>query len=305
MESIAISTYPQVVWRAGKKMLWNTIHRKPLKNLPEERVRLRIIEFLIRAGWSKHRISTEESIGKLAGTGMRTDIICYSQQFDPRILIECKAEYVPISGDTARQAARYNQHVEAPYLLLTNGVTDFWYQMGGQKVKKLGSRPPGLPENLSQSQKNFEYWRDRGFAGEKASPVLRKWFMKILPEIWDSRHYAKIRYLSFNQELSDLNLSHYYYVYSLEEERRLAFSTLTTAYGGSRMTAILNEQNKNKAVLEINLDLLFDESSRNATVYSDEGTHLFNLSDYFDLDTFLKPSELSERLLEVIKEYAT
>lgn len=305
MESIANATYPQVVWRSGKKMLWNPIHRKPLKNLPEERVRLRIIEFLTRVGWSKHRISTEESIGKLAGTGMRTDIICYNQQFDPRILVECKAEYIPISGDTARQAARYNQHVEAPYLLLTNGVTDFWYKMGGQKVEKLKNLPPGLPDNFSQSQKNFEYWRDRGFAGEKASPELRKWFMKMLPEIWDSRHSTNIRYLSFNQELSDLNLSHYYYIQSFEEERRLAFSTLTTAYGGSRMTAILNEQNKNKAVLEINLDLLFDERSRNATVYSDGGAHLFDLSDFFELSTHLKPSELPEQLVKVIEEYGT
>jgi hypothetical protein len=305
MESIAIATYPQVVWRAGEKMLWNTIHRKPLKNLPEERVRLRVIEFLIRSGWSKHRISTEESIGKLADTGMRTDIICYNQQFEPRILIECKAEYVPITEDTARQAARYNQHVEAPYLLLTNGVSDFWYKMGGQKVEKLDNRPPGLPESNSQSPQNFEYWRDRGFAGEKASPNLRKWFMEVLPEVWDSRHYENIRYLSFNQELSDLNLSHYYYVSSLEEGRRLAFSTLTTAYGGSRMTAILNEKNKNRAVLEINLDLLFDERSRNATVYSDGGPHLFDLSGFFELSKLMKPFELSEQLLQVIEEHAT
>ncbi|NIT57520.1 MAG: hypothetical protein GWN00_15210, partial [Aliifodinibius sp.] len=65
MLSIAKHIYPRVVWRDREKKLWNPIHKKALKNLPEERVRLRIMEALIQRGWSKHRISTEEAIGKI------------------------------------------------------------------------------------------------------------------------------------------------------------------------------------------------------------------------------------------------
>src|SRR5699024_6172861 len=85
MESMAKYMYPQIVWREGRKMLWNSIHRKALKNRPEERVRLRVIEYLLMQGWSKHRITTEEAIGNLADTSMRTDIICYNQQFKPNL----------------------------------------------------------------------------------------------------------------------------------------------------------------------------------------------------------------------------
>src|SRR5699024_1440801 len=118
-ESIAAFIYPEVVWRGRKKMLWNPIHRKPLRNRPEERVRLRIIEFLLLAGWSRHRISTEEAIGKWADSSMRTDIICYSRQFAPRLLIECRAEHIPLSRETAEQIARYIQ----PKMRLANGRT--------------------------------------------------------------------------------------------------------------------------------------------------------------------------------------
>ncbi len=107
MPSVAESRYPQIVWREGEKRLWNPIHRKALKNLPEERVRLRTIEYLLDVGWSKHRISTEEAIGQIGDTSMRTDIICYTQQFVPKILVECKAEHIPISAKTAEQVARY------------------------------------------------------------------------------------------------------------------------------------------------------------------------------------------------------
>src|SRR6056297_527926 len=103
MASIAKHIYPRIVWRDRKKKLWNPIHKKALKNLPEERVRLRIMEALIQRGWSKHRISTEEAIGKLGDTSMRTDLIWYSQQFNPKLLVECKAEYVSISAKTAKQ----------------------------------------------------------------------------------------------------------------------------------------------------------------------------------------------------------
>ena len=137
MKSIAVYTYPQIVWREGQKRLWNPIRRKPLKNRPEERVRLRIIEHLVRSGWSKHRITTEEAVGQLADTSMRTDIICYSQRFEPKILIECKAEHIPISDQTAEQVARYNQNVNAPYLMMTNGRADFWYEVGIDNVRRL------------------------------------------------------------------------------------------------------------------------------------------------------------------------
>ncbi len=305
MSSIAKHIYPQIVWRDRIKKLWNPIHRKALKNRPEERVRLRMMESLIRAGWSKHRISTEEAIGELGDTSMRTDIICYTQQFEPRLLVECKAEHISISSKTAEQVARYNQKVGAPYLLMTNGVTDYWYAIedGVRKIKELDSPPDILEQETGSPAFKFDDWKARGFAGAKASPELRKWFAKALPDLWLPEEKASIRFLNFSDGPSDIDLNHYYRVASISETSRLAITTLGTVYGGNRMVVILNQENENKAVLEINLDLLFDEREGNSSIYSREGLYTLDLTQNFDLSSISTIDKLLEQFNQLFKKY--
>lgn len=304
MSSIAKHIYPRIVWRDRTKMLWNPIHRKPLKNRPEERVRLRIMEALIRSGWSKHRISTEEAIGEIGDTSMRTDIICYTRQFEPRLLVECKAEHIPISSKTAEQVARYNQKVGAPFLLMTNGITDYWYaiQGGGQAIQELDS-PPDMIEEIGQPDFKFADWKARGFVGTKASPELRKWVGKMLPELWLSEKKVTIRFLTFSDGPSDVDLNHYYRITPISENRRLAVTTMNTAYQGNRLIAILNQENENKAVLEVNLDLLFDEREGNSSIYSREGLHTFDLARLFDLTSTSSAETLLEQFDHLFKKY--
>jgi len=281
MESIATAQYPQIVWKEGDKKLWNPIHRKALKNKPEERVRLRIIEYLIASGWSKHRISTEEALKNYKKDTLRTDIICYSQDFNPKILIECKAEHISLSGKTAEQAARYNQNVEAPFLLMTNGVEDFWYRIhrNDHSVKSLSSLPEILPQQLPDKQKrDFNYWKKRGFAGSKADPALRKWITSVM-QYFDTDD-AIIRHLRFKKSPSDLDLNHYYYIHEYGRESKTALTFLSTPFGGSRMIGILNSDGENKAVAEINLDLIFKKTSPNTSIYSSRGVNNIDLGKF-------------------------
>lgn len=304
MPSIAKHTYPQMVWRDRVKKLWNPVQRKALKNRPEERVRLRIMESLIQSGWSKHRISTEEAIGELGDTSMRTDIICYTQQFEPSLLVECKAEHVSISSKTAEQVARYNQKVSAPYLLMTNGVTDYWYAIedDAQNIRELEERPEMYQNNHCQEY-TFDAWKARGFVGEKASPNLRKWFDEILPTIWLPAQEAVIRFLSFSDGPSDVDLNHYYRIISVAENRRLALTTINTAFGGNRLIVILNEHDENNAVVEINLDLLFDEKKGNSSVYSRAGIRTFDLHKYLDLQAISELDAMVEQVNQLLTEH--
>ncbi|NGP75198.1 type I restriction enzyme HsdR N-terminal domain-containing protein [Balneolaceae bacterium YR4-1] len=285
MESIARNQFPQFVWRDGEKHLWNPIHRKTLKNRPEERVRLRIIEALIRAGWSKHRISTEEAIKDYAESNLRTDIICYNQAFDPQILAECKAENISLTTKTAEQIARYNRNVQAPFLLITNGTTDFWYRIAPAdgEVEQLES----LPELLSMpetTEEDFDYWQKRGFTGTKAVPPLRKWLLPVL-EHYQATDTAAIKYLRFEKSPSDLNLSHYYHIHSFEDEK-IAISFLGTAYGGTRMIAILNREGTNRAVAEVNLDLVFEGEEPDTSIYSAEGVRNVVFNEQVSVNLF-------------------
>ncbi|MDZ7658930.1 type I restriction enzyme HsdR N-terminal domain-containing protein [Fodinibius sp.] len=305
MPSIAKHIYPQMVWRDREKKLWNSIHKKALKNLPEERVRLRVMEALIQRGWSKHRISTEEAIGKLGDTSMRTDLICYSQQFDPKLLVECKAEYISISAKTAEQVARYNQKVGAPYLLMTNGISDFWYAIdeNSGKVNELQNQPELLNKEQQQLEYDFDDWKQRGFAGEKASPELRLWLKETLPDLWLSSSDAKVQFLTFSNSPSDIDLNHYYRIVQTSETRRLALTTLNTAFGGNRFVIILNKENENKAVLEINLDVLFAEKNGNSSVYSRQGIKTFDLSNYIDLKSITKVDNIVKEFDKLFIEY--
>ncbi len=110
MRSIAARHFPRVVFRDGQKLLWNPILKKAYINRPEERVRLRIMEsLLLDAGWSPHRVTFELPVNlKRDEASKRADILCYNHDFEPVLLIECKAENVPISEKTSLQITRYN-----------------------------------------------------------------------------------------------------------------------------------------------------------------------------------------------------
>jgi hypothetical protein len=304
MASITRQTYPQMVWRDRQKKLWNPIHKKALKNLPEERVRLRVIEALMQAGWSKHRISTEESIGAIGDTSMRTDIICYNQDFAPRLLVECKAEHIAISGKTAEQVAKYNQKVGAPFVMMTNGLSDYWYAIDGGEDKKITELDgqPSIIEDPEKPEYSLEDWASRGFMGSQASPDLRSWLEELLPSLWMDME-AEIRFLSFSNGPSDVNLNHYYRINRVADSRRLALTTINTAFGGNRMIIILNEEDENRAVLEINADLLFEGKNGNSSIYSREGIRTFDMKKYVDLPEMTSPQLIVRQVNELFDEH--
>ena len=278
--SVAVNHFPQIVWRDEKKHLWNPIHRQALKNLPEERVRLRIVEYLMHGGWSKHRISTEESLPVPPDAPpLRTDIICYTNDITPFLLVECKAPAITLSAKTAEQIARYNQHVEAPFLLMTNGQRDFWYDLRNNDLEKpLNAIPEALPA-VNRPKLNFDYWQSRGFAGHSAASDIRKWLNKTLPTFYLDSKSGELRHLSFKKSPSDLDLNNYYRLFA-GDSHRLALSFTATAFGGSRLIAILNTGGENRAVLEINFDLVFDDRVPNASVYHAGGIENIDITKW-------------------------
>lgn len=278
--SIVDNRFPIITWRDGEKYLWNPIQKKALKIRPEERIRLCVIEHLLAAGWSKHRISTEEGIAPTKQGKLRTDLICYSRAFDPLLLVECKAPRVRISNQTAEQIARYNSNVEAPTLLMTNGRSDLWYSFQDKQPIVQKKVPKPFRANHQPESQPFEYWVKRGFTGKKAGPDLRKWLVQMLNEtVYKTQH--SFQYLSFKKTFSDVNLSHYYQITEVADHR-IALAVVATAFGGTRLVAIKNKNGKNRALLEINLDFLFDYKSPNASLYHSGGTKNMDIRTQVD-----------------------
>lgn len=86
---------------------------------PEEYVRQLFLERLVTDyGYPRERIAVEVPL-----TDKRADAIVYDIHLNPLMIIEFKAETVPLTQKTLDQAAVYNRQLHVPYLILHNGPT--------------------------------------------------------------------------------------------------------------------------------------------------------------------------------------
>lgn len=312
MKSVALFRYPHVVLDKGQKKLWNPIQRKRLANRPEERVRLQIIDYLTQiAGWSPHRITTEIPVSlAISDTPNRADILCYDGDFNPQLLIECKAESVRISEKTGEQIGRYNTRIKSPHLMASNGRTDFFFEVLNGKIEIRTDLPDLIrPQNASaESQLDFEFWSHRSFVGFDASPELRKWLHDFLPAFWTDNtvmsNLSDPLYLQIAPLPNKLAIDHYYRVFDYNKDYRLAFTFLATPYGGTRIIVILNQSGSNTALLVINPELLLGGQKPNSFIFNHQGEQPLDLQSHLSNELFFSVADNHwiERLADLMLE---
>jgi hypothetical protein len=110
----------------GLLCILDTFRRKYVALTPEEWVRQHLLHHLHNQyAYPKHSIAVEKQL-KIGTLIKRFDALVYNQYTQPAVLIECKAPDVPITQQTFDQAARYNTVLNAPYLLVSNGLQHFF-----------------------------------------------------------------------------------------------------------------------------------------------------------------------------------
>lgn len=276
MKSIAQNHFPQFIFRDGVKFLWNPVLKKSFVDLPEERVRLQLIEYLIlEAGFSSSRISFESPVNLPRDkSASRTDVICYDRKFNPFLLVECKAPEITLDEKASVQIARYNQEVDAPFLLVSNGIDDYWFNSQGSSVKNLHVIPEEFKAK-SDIKRDFEYWRKRGFAGGNSHPDSRKWIIEACDYLYSSKRNSKPTYFKFDGSPKELFLANYYSVFEINKSTRSAVSLSATSFGATRFNCVLNKGGQNVALLSCSLDLFACGDSKNTTIQSVSG--IFNV----------------------------
>ena len=85
-------------------------------------------------------IAVEYSI-KVNNLPKRCDIVVFNNLGEPQMIVECKAETVPITEKVLDQAIRYYSGLNVKYLTLTNGKTMFCYKVEGGKLEPLTEFP--------------------------------------------------------------------------------------------------------------------------------------------------------------------
>ena len=89
---------------------------------PEEWVRQQLLHRLVeQLGYPASLIAVEQAI-QVGEAKKRCDAVVYDRQMTPMMVVECKAETVPLTQKTLDQAITYNRKLNVPYLMLHNGV---------------------------------------------------------------------------------------------------------------------------------------------------------------------------------------
>lgn len=133
MEGFPQLNFPAFTFRvkrtSGRHLVWDQLRGCWLVLSPEEWVRRHVICWLVDNLRANPRYIMQECPVQLGSLSQRADIVVFDREGRPLLLAECKAPGVAVSEKTLAQAVRYNSVLGARYLLLTNGIKHYMYEM--------------------------------------------------------------------------------------------------------------------------------------------------------------------------------
>lgn len=108
---------------------------------PEEWVRQNLFQWLVQVlRYPASMIAVEKEI-RLFELTKRFDILVYDKDHKPWMMVECKAQSVPLTEKTLMQVLRYNMAVPVPYIVMTNGSYVRAIFRDGEAVREIGEMP--------------------------------------------------------------------------------------------------------------------------------------------------------------------
>lgn len=106
----------------GKEQIFCEWRHRWVRLTPEEWIRQQLLHRMVNeGGYPASLIAVEQAI-TVGDVHKRCDAVVYDSAMQALMLIECKAETVPLTQKTLDQAITYNRKLNVPYLLLSNGA---------------------------------------------------------------------------------------------------------------------------------------------------------------------------------------
>ena len=113
----------------NKEQIFCEFRHRWVRLTPEEWVRQQLLHRLVeQLDYPASLIAVEVPLEKLSivnsqfSIKQRCDAVVYDRRMQPLMLIECKAETVPLTQKTLDQAVTYNRKLGVPWLVLHNGI---------------------------------------------------------------------------------------------------------------------------------------------------------------------------------------
>ena len=122
-------------------MIFCQVRKKQLVLTPEEWVRQHLISYLNKDLGYPISLMKIERLVKGGSRTKRADLILCNSQGEPNMLVECKAPTEKLNKETFFQVGRYNRHINAPFLLISNGLEHFCCQLVRNEFKFLETIP--------------------------------------------------------------------------------------------------------------------------------------------------------------------
>ena len=139
----------------GKEQIFCAWRHRWVRLTPEEWVRQQLLHRMVeQLGYPASLIAVEVAFhlpslqGGDGGRLIRCDAVVYDRAMQPLLLIECKAETVPLTQKTLDQAITYNRKLNVPFLLLHNGPQSIFVTLNPDGTNHYAQRCPGYTDLL-------------------------------------------------------------------------------------------------------------------------------------------------------------
>lgn len=127
--------------RNGKDFIFDVIRRQWIVLTDEEWVRQNFVRFLVQhLKYPETLIAVEKEI-QLGELKKRFDILVYTSEHQPWMLVECKSPDIPLDNKVFQQVLRYHVSVPCSFLIITNGQFTFGWEKAGSELKEMVKMP--------------------------------------------------------------------------------------------------------------------------------------------------------------------
>lgn len=129
---MVIVNYPEPAFRLrkeeGREFIFDQLRKKWILLTPEEWVRQNFVQYLLQVKkYPASLVAIEKEI-QLDELKKRFDVLVYSNEHRPWLMVECKSMDVKLDDAVLQQLLRYNVSVPVSYLVITNGTDCFAWQ---------------------------------------------------------------------------------------------------------------------------------------------------------------------------------
>ena len=132
---------PRVRFTDAVEEIFCTIRKRWMILTPEEWVRQNFIHHLVSTLHFPASLIAVEKQLTMGALKKRFDIVVYSINAEPYIVVECKEMNFKLSESIFNQVMRYNISLRAPYLIITNGSYCRAFRLENVMVREIECLP--------------------------------------------------------------------------------------------------------------------------------------------------------------------